>query len=54
MNKVLDGNIPATQTMLRIILKNDKIRVKKVGIQQWLQNLERRRKGYDGYYRIVC
>ena len=39
MNKVLDGNIPATQTMLRIILKNDKIRVKKVGIQQWLQNL---------------
>ena len=39
MNKVLDGNIPATQTMLRIILKNDKIQVKKVGIQQWLQNL---------------
>ena len=39
MNKVLDGNIPATQTMLRIILKNDKIQVKKVGVQQWLQNL---------------
>ena len=39
MNKVLDGNIPATQTMLRVILKNDKIQVKKVGIQQWLQNL---------------
>lgn len=39
MNKVFDGNIPATQTMLRIILKNDKIQVKHVGIQQWLQNL---------------
>ena len=25
MNKVFDGNIPATQRMLRVILKNDKI-----------------------------
>ena len=39
MNKVMDGNIPATQTMLRIILKNDKIKVKHVGVQCLLQNL---------------
>ena len=39
MNKVFDGNIPATQRMLRVILKNDKIKVRKVGVQQWLQNL---------------
>lgn len=37
MNKVMDGNIPATQTMLRIILKNDKIKVKHVGVQCLLQ-----------------
>ena len=39
MNKVFDENNSATQIMLRIILKNDKIQVKHVGIQQWLQNL---------------
>ena len=39
MNKVFDGNIPATQRMLRVILKNDKIKVCKVSVQQWLQNL---------------
>ena len=39
MNKVFDGNIPATQRMLRVILKNDKIKVHKVSVQQWLQNL---------------
>ena len=39
MNKALDGNIPATQRMLRIMLNNDKIKVRKVGVQQWLQNL---------------
>ena len=39
LNKALDGNIPATQRMLRIILNNDKIKVRKVGVQQWLQNL---------------
>ena len=39
LNKALDGNIPATQRMLRIMLNNDKINVRKVGVQQWLQNL---------------
>ena len=39
MNKVFEGNIPATQRMLRVILKNDKIKVRKVSVQQWLQNL---------------
>ena len=39
MNKVFDGNISATQRMLRVILKNDKIKVRKVSVQQWLQNL---------------
>ena len=39
LNKALDGNIPATQRMLRIILNNDKIKIRKVGVQQWLQNL---------------
>ena len=39
MNKALDGNIPATQRMLRIMLNNDKIKVRKVGVQQWLRNL---------------
>lgn len=37
MKKVFDGNIPATQRMLRVILKNDKIKVRKVSVQQWLQ-----------------
>ena len=32
MNKVFDGNIPATQRMLRVILKNDKIKVRKVSV----------------------
>ena len=39
LNKALDGNIPATQRMLRIMMNNDKIKVRKVGVQQWLQNL---------------
>ena len=39
MNKALDGNIPATQRILRVILKNDKIKVIQVGVQKWLQNL---------------
>ena len=39
MNKALDGNIPATQTILRIILDNDKIRVISVTVQRFLQNL---------------
>ena len=39
LNKALDGNIPATQRMLRLMLNNDKIKVRKVGVQQWLQNL---------------
>ena len=39
LNKALDGNIPATQRMLRIMLNSDKIKVRKVGVQQWLQNL---------------
>ena len=39
LNKALDGNIPATQRMLRIMLNNDKIKVRKVSVQQWLQNL---------------
>ena len=39
LNKALDGNILATQRMLRIMLNNDKIKVRKVGVQQWLQNL---------------
>ena len=39
MNKVFDGNIPATQRVLRIILNNDKIKVINVGIQRLIQNL---------------
>ncbi|WP_455266315.1 Rpn family recombination-promoting nuclease/putative transposase [Phascolarctobacterium sp.] len=39
LNKALDGNISATQRMLRIMLNNDKIKVRKVGVQQWLQNI---------------
>ena len=39
MNKALDGNIPATQTILRIILNNDKIKVISVTVQRFLQNL---------------
>ncbi len=39
MNKMLDGNIEAAQIMLRVILKNDKIVVKYVRIQNFIQNL---------------
>ena len=39
MNKMLDGNIEAAQIMLRVILKNDKIVVKDVRIQNFIQNL---------------
>ena len=39
MNKALDSNIPATQTILRIILNNDKIKVISVTVQRFLQNL---------------
>lgn len=39
LNKVLDGNIPATQKMLRVILNNDKIKVRKVSVQCFIQNL---------------
>lgn len=38
MNKVLDDNIPGTETLLHIILENDKIKVKRVGIQHLLEN----------------
>ena len=33
MNKVFDGNIPATQRMLRVILKNDRIEIRRESIQ---------------------
>lgn len=39
MNKVFDGNIPAAQRVLRIILNNDKIKVVNVSIQRLIQNL---------------
>ncbi len=39
MNKVFDGNIPAAQLLLRIILKDDKIMVDEVSIQHFIQNL---------------
>ena len=39
MNKVFDGNIPAAELLLRIILKNDKIKVKEVKVQNFIQNL---------------
>ena len=39
MNKVLDDNVEAAQIMLRVILKNDKIKVKDVRIQNFIQNL---------------
>ena len=39
MNKVFDNNIPAAELLLRIILKNDKIKVKEVKVQNFIQNL---------------
>ena len=39
LNAMLDGNIPAAQRMLRVILKNDKIKVADVRIQSFIQNL---------------
>lgn len=39
MNYMLDDNIAAAQVLLRIILKNDKIKVREVRIQNFLQNL---------------
>ena len=39
LNAMLDGNIQAAQIMLRVILKNDKIKVVDVRIQNFIQNL---------------
>ena len=39
MNKVFENNIPAAELLLRIILKNDKIKVKEVKVQNFIQNL---------------
>ena len=39
MNKTFDGDISCTQLLLRIILNNDKIKVKQVAVQRLLQNL---------------
>lgn len=39
MNAMLDDNIPATQKMLRVIMKNDKIKVISVCVQNFIQNL---------------
>lgn len=39
MNLMLDNNIEATQRMLRVILKDDKIRVISVRIQNFIQNI---------------
>ena len=39
LNVMLDGNIPAAQRMLRVIMKNDKIKVINVRIQNFIQNL---------------
>lgn len=39
MNKVFENNIPAAELLLRIILKNDKIKVKEVSVQSFIQNL---------------
>ena len=36
MNKVFDNNIPAAELLLRIILKNDKIKVKEVKVQIYM------------------
>ena len=39
MNVMLENNIPATEKMLRVILKNDKIKVISVQVQNFIQNL---------------
>ena len=39
MNKVFENNIPAAELLLRIILKNDKIKVREVNVQSFIQNL---------------
>lgn len=39
MNVMLKDNIPATEKMLRVILKNDKIKVISVCVQNFIQNL---------------
>ena len=39
MNIMLEKNIPATQKMLRVILKNDKIKVISISVQNFIQNL---------------
>ena len=39
MNVMLEDNIPATQKMLRVIMKNDKIKVISVCVQNFIQNL---------------
>lgn len=39
MNAMLNDNIPATQKMLRVIMKNDKIKVVSVCVQNFIQNL---------------
>ena len=39
MNLMLEDNIEAAQVLLRVTLKNDKIKVKRVKIQSFIQNL---------------
>ena len=39
MNVMLKNNIPATEKMLRVIMKNDKIKVISVQVQNFIQNL---------------
>ena len=39
MNAMLEDNIPATEKMLRVIMKNDKIKVISVQVQNFIQNL---------------
>lgn len=39
MNRMLDGNIEAAEIMLRVMMKDDTIRVIDVGIQSFIQNL---------------
>ena len=39
MNLMLDDNVSAAQIMLRVILKDDKIKVKNVRIQRFIQNI---------------
>ena len=39
LNAMLEKNIPATEKMLRVIMKNDKIKVISVQVQNFIQNL---------------